>query len=246
MKKVFRYFVLFILSLFFVPIVFSQESLTITTYYPAPIGIYSELRSQRMAVGDNYLDSTQTCWPPNICANQIGADADLVVEGNVGIGTVTPQAALDVNSTTSGFVPPRMTELQRDSISGPPAGSIIYNTDDNELNYYNGSSWKTLGAGEQIWERSGNNVYLIDNEWRVGIGTNNPQSKLHVNGTIILNEINTAGNDLRLGANSNYRITIDTGGAVYIDGRELYLPNLLSSSGGHDTNVNGSKNRLGY
>lgn len=63
--------------------------------------------------------------------------------GNVGIGTTSPNAAalLDVSSTTKGFLPPRMTTAQRDAISTPPAGLVIYNTSTNVLNFYNGSAW---------------------------------------------------------------------------------------------------------
>jgi hypothetical protein len=48
--------------------------------------------------------------------------------GNVGIGTTTPQGALDVNSTTGAFIVPRMTTAQRNALT-PVNGMIIYNTD---------------------------------------------------------------------------------------------------------------------
>jgi len=48
-----------------------------------------------MAIGENYFGSTY-CWPPATCTNQIDADADLVVEGRVGIGTFNPNDALTV------------------------------------------------------------------------------------------------------------------------------------------------------
>ena len=50
--------------------------------------------------------------------------------GSLGLGTITPDASalLDVNSTTKGFLPPRMTTAQRAAISSPAKGLIIYNT----------------------------------------------------------------------------------------------------------------------
>ena len=58
--------------------------------------------------------------------------------GSVGIGTSSPNAAalLQVDSTTKGFLPPRMTTAQRDAISSPPAGLIIFNTDLGTLQTY--------------------------------------------------------------------------------------------------------------
>jgi hypothetical protein len=65
--------------------------------------------------------------------------------GNVGIGTTANAAALlDVSSTTKGFLPPRMTGAQRDAISTPPAGLMVYNTTTNKLNFYNGSAWEAV------------------------------------------------------------------------------------------------------
>ncbi len=60
----------------------------------------------------------------------------------VGIGTTTPNtsAALDITSTTMGFLPPRMDNLQMKSIVNPVNGLTVYNTTLNCLAYYvNGS-----------------------------------------------------------------------------------------------------------
>jgi len=75
----------------------AEESLTITTYYPSPYGSYREMRAQRMAVGDNYIQGDQYCWPGDTCTTTINTNADLVVEGNVGIGLTDPAEKLSVN-----------------------------------------------------------------------------------------------------------------------------------------------------
>ncbi len=75
--------------------------------------------------------------------NYVGGERISVLpDGNVGIATTTPDpsAALDVSSTTKGFLPPRMTIEQRDAIT-PIAGLMIYNTTTNKPNYYNGAEW---------------------------------------------------------------------------------------------------------
>jgi hypothetical protein len=65
--------------------------------------------------------------------------------GNAGIGgTANAAAILDAASTTKGFLPPRMTTAERDAISTPPAGLMVYNTSTNKLNFYNGSAWEAV------------------------------------------------------------------------------------------------------
>ena len=65
---------------------------------------------------------------------------------NVGIGTATPAstAILDVNSTTKGFLPPRLSDAQRDAIANPATGLVIFNTTSNSLEMYKGTQWVSL------------------------------------------------------------------------------------------------------
>ncbi len=64
--------------------------------------------------------------------------------GNVGINTVSPSAPLEVSSTTGGVVLPRMNDDQRDAISSPTDGEMIFNNETNKLNVYNGTAWREL------------------------------------------------------------------------------------------------------
>jgi len=66
------------------------------------------------------------------------------VQSQVSIGVPVPSgsAMLDVSSTTKGFLPPRMSEIQRVLILKPDAGLIVYQTDGKKgIYYYDGSSW---------------------------------------------------------------------------------------------------------
>ena len=66
--------------------------------------------------------------------------------GNVGIGTTTPDsnAILQLNSTTQGLLFPKMTTTQKNAISTPPSGLVLYDTTTNKLCVYNGTSWIDL------------------------------------------------------------------------------------------------------
>lgn len=63
------------------------------------------------------------------------------VVGNLST-TLDASAALEVDSTTKGFLPPRVTTAQRNAISSPSEGLVVYNTDTDNLNFYSGSVWK--------------------------------------------------------------------------------------------------------
>jgi uncharacterized protein (TIGR02145 family) len=67
----------------------------------------------------------------------------------VGIGTTTPAASsiLDVESTTQGFLPPRMETSDRDAIASPAEGLTIFNTESGCLEFYNGTLWVSACDG---------------------------------------------------------------------------------------------------
>jgi len=50
-------------------------------------------------------------------------------------------AMLDVSSTDKGMLIPRMTTVQRTSIVSPATGLLVYDTNDNQFWFYNGTTW---------------------------------------------------------------------------------------------------------
>lgn len=62
---------------------------------------------------------------------------------NIGsMSNAVQSAQLEISSTTKGFLPPRMTKTQRDAISSPATGLVIYQTDNTPgLRCYNGTNW---------------------------------------------------------------------------------------------------------
>lgn len=63
------------------------------------------------------------------------------------MGAVTSgdaSALLDMVSTSQGLLPPRMTTTQRDAISSPATGLLIWNTTTGQLEDYNGTAWAAV------------------------------------------------------------------------------------------------------
>jgi len=64
-----------------------------------------------------------------------------VEEYGLGAGMLS-SALFQLNSTSKGFLPPRMTTAQINAISSPAEGLVVYNTDRKRLETYNGTYWK--------------------------------------------------------------------------------------------------------
>ena len=76
-------------------------------------------------------------------AQSVGINAD----GSAANAT----AILDLKSTTKGFLPPRMTYAQREAITSPAIGLMIYCTNcgagTGEPQFYNGTAWVNMIGG---------------------------------------------------------------------------------------------------
>ncbi|MCX6316862.1 MAG: hypothetical protein NTW29_06210 [Bacteroidetes bacterium] len=83
---------------------------------------------------------------------------------NVGIGTASPDASavLDISSNTKGFLTPRMTLAQKNAISAPATGLLVYQTDGTTgFYYYNGSQWILLSELPGFFNISSTNPNTI-------------------------------------------------------------------------------------
>lgn len=56
--------------------------------------------------------------------------------------TITSSSMFSLESTTRGFLPPRMTTAQRTAIVSPAAGLIVYDTTTNKSYTYDGTAWQ--------------------------------------------------------------------------------------------------------
>jgi hypothetical protein len=68
------------------------------------------------------------------------------IAGNVLVGTTTDVASskLTVESTTQGFLPPRMTTTQKNAIASPATGLVVFDTTLNKLCVRGASAWETI------------------------------------------------------------------------------------------------------
>ena len=87
----------------------------------------------------------------NGLGNVILAHTGTVARGSVIVGgiTINNSAILNVQSTTKGFLPPRMTTTQKNAIASPATGLQVFDITMNAMCEYNGTAWRVVSAGKQ-------------------------------------------------------------------------------------------------
>jgi hypothetical protein len=122
-------------------------------------------------------------------------------------GNLNANALLELESSSKGLLLPRMTTAQVATMTSPPDGMMIYNTDSTCITVRRGGFWRSLCAeGDgQPWSTTGNSntnpaqnfVGTKDNQslvfrtnnaevmrmltnGNIGIGTTTPTNKLHI------------------------------------------------------------------
>ena len=105
-----------------------------------------------------------------------------LLQAQVGIGTAQPEpsAMLDIraNGNHKGLLIPRITAAEKNSITAPAEGLIIYQTDgDAGFYFFNGQDWKNSGGVTSINGLTpSNNGELTLNVPKTQIGTEADQN----------------------------------------------------------------------
>jgi hypothetical protein len=105
-----------------------------------------------------------------------------VYSQSTGIGTNSPNssAVLDIQSTNKGMLIPRMTSAQRNLISSPATGLLIFDSNTGSFWFKSTGNWVELvDTLNNAWKKNGLNTYLAASG-NVGLGTSSPSYDLHI------------------------------------------------------------------
>jgi hypothetical protein len=100
-----------------------------------------------------------------------------------GTGTMNASAIGQFDSTSKGFLFPRMTTTQRNAIASPATSLVIFNTTTGAYNYWNGTAWTTFGGGgvPTLQQLLDNNHDLVDGNNFQGTDAGEDNSGTNVN-----------------------------------------------------------------
>jgi hypothetical protein len=159
----------------------------------------------------------------------------------VGSGTPVQQAMLEVRSTNSGVLIPRMTSTQRIGIASPVAGLLLFDSTVNRIYGRDASFWRYF-LDDSYWKLTNSNSKVYNLTDSIGINTSSPDERLHLFSDMRLNNGNAT---LTESSGSNSKIIFDyTGTGVngyshqlnFLDGgiRRGNLQFINSSAAGQD------------
>lgn len=130
---------------------------------------------------------------------------------SMALGAISPEttAILDLTSTTKGFLPPRMTTVQRDAIGSPVEGLIVSNTTENYLDFYDGTTWRALREGINEYASIGfaDSSFVLSLTQNVPVQITNPANTLFSDGVQELAVL--AGDSIQVIRGGNYMVDWD-------------------------------------
>jgi hypothetical protein len=97
------------------------------------------IRGAGATSGSLYIDACQ-----NTTGGEINFRTSTINVTGTSTFTTQSSALVNIESTTRGFLPPRMTTTQKNAIATPAAGLIVYDTTLNKLCVRTASAWETI------------------------------------------------------------------------------------------------------
>ncbi|MDO8999539.1 MAG: hypothetical protein Q7W45_07230 [Bacteroidota bacterium] len=145
-------------------------------------------------------------------------------------------AMLDIASTNSGFLTPRMTSAQRTAIAAPATGLLVYDTTLSAFLYFDGAIWRLM-AYSGGWLLAGNT--LVGTEFMGSINaqpvrffsTNAERMRIIPTGEVVINSTTANAGDLFsvYSSNASWPINSYVTGAGNVSAG--YFANTSSSTG---------------
>lgn len=88
-----------------------------------------------------------------------------------GLGLLDAKSALQLNSSTKVFLPPRQTTAEREAIEDVPVAGFVYDTDEDAPTVFDGSAWHSMAAiatsskkaSAYVYYSSGSNYFISNN-----------------------------------------------------------------------------------
>lgn len=140
--------------------------------------------------------------------------------GQVGIGNDSPDASsmLDIQSTEAGILIPRMTTAQRNLITSPANGLMIFNTDTDELQYNSNSAftpvWQALDTAPASTSTIGQSIKYSNTDITTDVNeaaiiTAPLLGTLEWNDNTTLYTANTTTNQITINETGRYKIVVN-------------------------------------
>ncbi|APY10335.1 hypothetical protein BWZ22_03375 [Seonamhaeicola sp. S2-3] len=164
----------------------------------------------------------------------------------VGIGTTSPDASsiLHVESTNKGMLTPRLTTTERNSISNPAKGLLIYNTTLDLFEYNSGTAsapiWTPINANSSVSSDAGN-IITSGTDSGAYLGTTVYFGKFIISGTgnQTITGLPFQPTSIKFTAHANvesYNVNLDNG----VGNNNGTFQNAFGSCTGYATNYGGS------